>query len=200
MVAYGDAAILARTEVRVSAAATLGPAIAAELPRLRSFAYRLTHDAEAARDLIQDTALKALRNADRFQAGTNLRAWLGTIMHNEHVNTRRRMAVRVTSQLDVQMPDEIGGGQEAATMLREVLALSRRLPEHHRHALLRTAAGDMLHEIAHATGRPIGSVKSSVSRARAQIAAMAAAPTNFSASADVVGGIREPARADRGNR
>lgn len=150
----------------MTAAAALGPAIAAELPRLRSFALRLTRDPEAARDLIQDTAVNALRRADGFQPGTNLHAWLGTIMRNQHITTGRRMAVRATSALESQVLDEGAGGQEAATLLRGVLAISRRLPARYRRPLLAAAAGWQQHEIAAALRMPIGSVKSRVSRAR----------------------------------
>lgn len=57
---------------------------------LRSFALKLTRDMEGARDLTQDTILKAFMNKEKFQSGTNLRAWLYTIMKNIFINKYRR--------------------------------------------------------------------------------------------------------------
>ena len=64
--------------------------IAAELPRLRRYARALVKDAGAADDLVQDCLERALARTHQFQAGTNLRAWLFTIMHGIHVNVLRR--------------------------------------------------------------------------------------------------------------
>lgn len=170
-------------------AAALGPAIAAELPRLRSFAYRLTRDAEAARDLIQDTAEFALRGAAGFQPGTNLGAWLRTIMSNRHWTRMRIVRTRqpLAPLVGAGAVHEVRAGQETSTLLREILALARRLPEHHRRALLSTAQGYEQHEIAAAMRMPIGSVKSSVSRARAMLAWMVERSSNVRGPINVVG-------------
>ena len=64
-------------------------------------AVRLTRDGDAARDLVQDTYLKALRARERFQPGTNLKAWLYTILHNTWRNRRRdRARARVSFDSD----------------------------------------------------------------------------------------------------
>ena len=60
--------------------------ILAEIPRLRRYAYVLLRDQSAADDLVQDSLERALSRQNLFQPGTNLRAWLFTIMHNLHVN------------------------------------------------------------------------------------------------------------------
>ena len=68
----------------------------AELPRLRRYAQALTRDPSRADDLIQDTLVRALAKQHLYQDGTNLRAWLFTIMHNQHVNDIRRNVQEVT--------------------------------------------------------------------------------------------------------
>ena len=64
--------------------------IEAEIPRLRRFARALTHDVIAADDLVQDCLTRALGKLHLWEEGTDLRAWLFTILHNQHVNHIRR--------------------------------------------------------------------------------------------------------------
>src|SRR5215212_11533202 len=61
-----------------------------QIPRLRRYARALTRDASRADDLVQDTLMRALAKHQLWQEGTNLRAWLFTLMHNQHVNDVRR--------------------------------------------------------------------------------------------------------------
>src|SRR5712675_3591061 len=61
-----------------------------EIPRLRRYARALTRSSDRADDLVQETLLRAISKAHLWQAGTDIRAWLFTIMHNQHVNTVRR--------------------------------------------------------------------------------------------------------------
>jgi RNA polymerase sigma-70 factor, ECF subfamily len=72
----------------------------AQLPRLRRYARALTRDPSRADDLVQDTLVRALDKQHLYQDGTNLRAWLFTLMHNQHVNNARRN-VREDNSLDV---------------------------------------------------------------------------------------------------
>src|SRR3984957_17448975 len=67
-----------------------GPEIATHLPRLRRYARALLRNPAQAEDLVQDTMVRALEKAHLFQHDSNLRGWLVTIMHNEHVNAVRR--------------------------------------------------------------------------------------------------------------
>src|SRR5207245_1808477 len=76
------------------AATRLGDDIAEFRPRLYAFAYSLTRDADEASDLAQETCAHALRAAHRFEPGTNLKAWLFTILRNLHLNQRRDVATR----------------------------------------------------------------------------------------------------------
>ena len=73
----------------------------AQIPRLRRYARALTRDQHRADDLVQDTLLRALTKQDRWEPGTNLRAWLFTLMHNQHVNDVRRQN-RGASAVDLE--------------------------------------------------------------------------------------------------
>ena len=65
-------------------------------PSLKSFAYNLTKDNEEAKDLYQETAIRAIMNRDKFKAGTNLKAWLFTIMKNIFINNYRKKVKKNT--------------------------------------------------------------------------------------------------------
>ena len=66
-----------------------------QIPRLRRYARALTRNLERSDDLVQDTLARAIAKEHLWQPGTNLRAWLFTLMHNQHVNNVRRTAARV---------------------------------------------------------------------------------------------------------
>ena len=104
----------------------------AEIPRLRRYARALVRDRDRADDLVQDTLMRALAKQHLWAPGTNLRAWLFTLMHNQHVNSVRR-PVRESVQLDAE---EMSGSLIATTdptsscQLRELEnALARLRPE-----------------------------------------------------------------------
>src|SRR5262245_24932813 len=68
----------------------IGPLLEQELPQLRRYAQRLTRDKSQAEDLVQNCVVRALVKEHLWQPGTDLRAWLFTLLHNEHVNNVRR--------------------------------------------------------------------------------------------------------------
>src|SRR6201993_560626 len=72
-----------------------------EIPRLRRYARALTRSADRADDLVQETLLRAIAKAHLWQAGTDIRAWLFTIMHNQNVNMVRR-AMREEATIDIE--------------------------------------------------------------------------------------------------
>ena len=78
-----------------------GSLVEREIPRLRRYARALTRNAERADDLVQETLLRAISKRHLWQMGTDLRAWLFTIMHNQHVNLVRR-AVRDETAIDIE--------------------------------------------------------------------------------------------------
>ena len=141
---------------------------------------RLTRDGDSARDLVQDTYLKALRAHERFQPGTNLKAWLYTILHNTWRNRRRDYArARVSfdsDTVDAAMDAGHAGVVERATpetvLLRslqdaDIRAAVDALPEAFREAVwLRDVEDLSYQEIADALSVPIGTVMSRISRGR----------------------------------
>ncbi len=153
-------------------------------------AVRLTRDGDAARDLVQDTYLKALRAHERFQPGTNLKAWLYTILHNTWRNRQRDHArARVSfdsDTVDAAMDAGDAGAVERATpetvLLRslqdaDIRAAVDALPEAFREAVwLRDVEDLSYQEIADALSVPIGTVMSRISRGRKLLYTALSAP------------------------
>ena len=158
--------------------------LVAALPRLRRYARVLTGDANRADDLVQDTLARAWEKRALWRAGSDLRAWLFTIMHNVHVNQfaiRRRELAETSLDAD----DGPAGGWEIpvrATQsdrleLTEVLMHIRRLPTEQREVLLLAAVEELRYEeIARLQGIPIGTVMSRLNRARERLRRMLAEP------------------------
>ena len=142
------------------------------IPRLRRYARALAGDRTAADDLVQDTLERAWSKLHLYRRGTDLRAWLFTVMHNVYVNQRR--AARPSSPLDDEMPELSQPVREVDTLvLRDLDAAIRRLPADQREVLLLVALEDMSYdEAAHALGIPIGTVMSRLARAREKLRAM----------------------------
>jgi RNA polymerase sigma-70 factor, ECF subfamily len=152
--------------------------ITPHLPRLRRYARSLLRDNARADDLVQDTMVRALEKAHLYQHDTNLRGWLVTIMHNEHVNATRRHMRRPVYVSDDAI-GELGRAQtqEAPVELREVRRAVERLPEEQRAPLLlHWLHGLKYEEIAAEMNLPLGTVQSRISRARKALRAMIEAP------------------------
>lgn len=137
-------------------------------------ALRLTRDAADAEDLVQDTYLKAFRAADSFRSGTNLRAWLFTILHNTARN-RARDRARDTVEVDsdvVERAAPLQAETPETALIRETLAPELQqaideLPEAFRQAVwLRDVEEFTYAEIAEMLTVPIGTVMSRISRGR----------------------------------
>src|SRR4051812_48091901 len=149
------------------------------LEPLYATALRLTRNRADAEDLVQDTLVKAFRFADRFEQGTNLKAWLYTILHNTSRN-RRRGAARDTVEVDSDRVEEAAalpeGPSSADTperiLLRDTLdadlqAALDGLPDAFREAVwLRDVEEFSYAEIAKMLGIPLGTVMSRISRGR----------------------------------
>src|ERR1700726_3148567 len=109
-----------------------------EIPRLRRYARALTRDASRADDLVQSCLTRALAKQHLWQPGTNLRAWLFTLMHNQHVNTVRRSA-REGVVVDLEkMSDTLTATSDptASRQLHELDRALNQLPEEQRWAIL----------------------------------------------------------------
>ncbi|MBW8814742.1 MAG: sigma-70 family RNA polymerase sigma factor [Caulobacterales bacterium] len=141
------------------------------IPALRAFAWSLSHNGSDADDLVQDTLIKAWTNRDKFEPGTNLRAWLFTILRNTYYTSvlRRRREVR----------DETGEyadtlktppTQDWSVAMHSLQAALQQLPAEHREALILVgAAGLSYEEAAEICGCALGTIKSRVNRARARL-------------------------------
>jgi len=142
------------------------------IPRLRRYARALVGDRYGADDLVQDTLERAWRKLHLFRAGTDLRAWLFTVMHNVYVNQVRsgRVAIVDSEALD-ELPERV---READGLsMRDLDRALRRLPDEQREVLLLVALEDMSYEeAARALEIPIGTVMSRLSRAREKLRVM----------------------------
>jgi RNA polymerase sigma factor (sigma-70 family) len=138
-----------------------------QLPGLRRYARALTGDAWAADDLVQDTLERACAKWQLWLAGSDLRAWLFTLMHNLYLNQRRvvQPTAGATPLEEVQSGLAAPGADtDAALDLDRCL---QRLPEDQRAVLLLVTLEDMSYaEAAKVLGIPIGTVMSRLSRAR----------------------------------
>ncbi len=142
------------------------------IPRLRRYARALTGDHAAADDLVQDTLERAWAKLHLYRRGTDLRAWLFTVMHNVYVNQLR--AARPVAQLDEDLPELSQPGRESDGLeLRDLDLAIRRLPPDQRVVLLLVVLEDMSYDEAAGTlGIPIGTVMSRLARAREKLRAM----------------------------
>ncbi|HEY1017671.1 MAG TPA: RNA polymerase sigma factor [Sediminibacterium sp.] len=140
---------------------------------LKPFAVTLTHDTEAAKDLFQETLYRALANQDKYNVGTNIKAWLYTIMRNIFINNYRRKAKQST--IFDSTPNEyllnlnqgaVANEAIAGINLKEVQAAIHNLPEIFRNPFLLYFDGFKYHEIADMLGEPLGTIKSRIHFAR----------------------------------
>jgi RNA polymerase sigma-70 factor (ECF subfamily) len=144
----------------------------AEIPRLRRYARALTRDVSRADDLVQSCLARAVAKQHLWQPGTDLRAWLFTILHNQHVNDVRR-AVRegVNVAVEEMAPVlTVSSNAIAALQLRDLEAAIARLPQEQRQVILLVGLEGMRYEeVALILGVPIGTVRSRLSRGRDQL-------------------------------
>jgi RNA polymerase sigma-70 factor (ECF subfamily) len=145
------------------------PRIAAEIPRLRRYARALTRDVTAADDLVQDCLTRALSKVHLWQEGTDLRAWLFTILHNQYVNQVRR-AVRegtVVGLSDTEAVLTSAPSQGKRLELRDLERALAKLPDEQRTALLLVGMEGMRYEeVAAVLDVPVGTIRSRLSRGR----------------------------------
>lgn len=140
---------------------------------LKPFAINLTKDNEDAKDLYQETLYKALANHDKYNTGTNIKAWLFTIMRNIFINNYRRKAKHQT--IFDNTPNEylinykqatVANEAEANLKMKEIKQAIKDLPEIFRTPFLLYFDGYRYHEIAKALDEPLGTIKSRIHFAR----------------------------------
>jgi RNA polymerase sigma-70 factor (ECF subfamily) len=145
--------------------------VVALIPALRAFAWSLSHNASDADDLVQDTLIKAWTHRDKFEMGTNLRAWLFTILRNTYYTAvvRKRREVRdETGKYAATLSTD--ATQDWSVAIRSLQSALAQLPDEHREALILVgAAGLSYEEAAEICGCALGTIKSRVNRARARL-------------------------------
>lgn len=146
-------------------------ALAALLPQLRAFARFLARDAARADDLVQEAVLRALERQDRWQPGSDLRAWCFRILRNRFLDLERRRGAEARGLANLTPAAHQPPAQAGAAVLGDLEAAIALLPPAQREALLLVAALEFeVAEAAAVIGVPVGTVKARVSRARAELA------------------------------
>jgi RNA polymerase sigma-70 factor, ECF subfamily len=140
-----------------------------QIPRLRRYARTLTKDLSRADDLVQDCLVRALAKEHLWEPGTDLRAWLFTILHNQHVNDVRRLVREGTVVPIDDMTSNLSAPPtvEASLDLSDVEQAIGGLPRDQREVILLAGREGMRYEeMAETLGVPVGTVRSRLSRAR----------------------------------
>jgi len=175
------------------------------LDSLYNMAFRLTRNAADAEDLIQETYLKAYKHYDKFEAGTNLKAWLFRILKNTFINEyRRRQAVpkesdfsAIEDAFESEVAPEASGhiknpeeeALETAFDENVQKALDALPPDYRMAVLLADIEGFSYKEAAEVTGLPMGTVTSRIGRARAALREHLDGTTNTN-QLEAKGGVR----------
>lgn len=140
---------------------------------LKPFAINLTRDSEAANDLYQETLYKALANKEKYNVGTNIKAWLFTIMRNIFINDYRRKAKQKTifdntpnDYLINTKQATVSNAAESDMRLKEIQKAIQELPEIFKTPFLLYFDGYKYNEIAEVLHEPLGTIKSRIHFAR----------------------------------
>ena len=140
---------------------------------LKPFAMTLTRDGESAKDLIQETLYRALANREKYHAGTNIKAWMYTIMRNIFINNYRRNAKQKT--IFDNTPNDFlldynqvttANAAESNLSIKEIKEAVYQLPEIFKNPFELYFEGYKYHEIAHILSEPLGTIKSRIHFAR----------------------------------
>lgn len=146
---------------------------------LLNFAYMLTANREEAKDLLQDTTLKALDNEDKYIDNVNFKGWVFTIMRNIFINNYRRV-VRNQTIIDqtedlyhLNLPQDSGfASPEGSFTVKEITTAINSFSEEYRIPFSTHVAGYKYHEIAEKMDLPLGTVKSRIFFARQRLQEM----------------------------
>lgn len=146
--------------------------LVAQIGSLRAFAVSLCGDRDRADDLVQETLFKAWNHLDSFKEGTNLKAWLFTILRNTYFSERRKRK-REVEDADGSYAARLSSRpeQDGHMDMQDFQAALSHLPDDQREALVLVgAAGFSYEEAAEISGCAVGTIKSRVNRARGRLA------------------------------
>jgi RNA polymerase sigma factor (sigma-70 family) len=140
---------------------------------LKPFAITLTRDSEAAKDLFQETLFRALANKEKYNVGTNIKAWLYTIMRNIFINNYRRKSKQNTifdntpNEFLLNQSQSVEANTAESTLrLKDIQSAVHNLPEIFRNPFLLYFDGFKYHEISKMMNEPLGTIKSRIHFAR----------------------------------
>jgi RNA polymerase sigma-70 factor (ECF subfamily) len=142
---------------------------------LKPHAMRLTRDSNDAEDLIQETIVRALTNEDKFQEGTNIRAWLFTIMRNIFINDYRKKSKRnvvidtTANMFYLNASTTISNAGERAFVMNDIRNALMKISNELRVPFMMHYKGYKYHEIAEQLNLPLGTVKSRIFFARKEL-------------------------------
>ena len=162
--------------------------LVAAIPMLRGFARSLSGNRDRADDLVQETLAKAIANRDKYRPGTNLHAWLVTILRNQYYSEGRRRWREVSDAEGTHAARLTEGPVHDSRMqMREFLGALQVLPLDQREALVLVGASGLSYEAAaEVLGTRVGTVKSRVSRARARLEKLLDGGESFGRDEDAV--------------
>ena len=172
----------------------------AAIPKLRAFALSLASHADYADDLVQETLMKAWNHQASFQDGTNIKAWLFTILRNEYFSQLRKRR-REVEDADGDYAGSVmtPGGQESQLDMADLRIALQQLPDDQREAVVLVgASGFSYQEVADICHVPVGTVKSRVNRARTKLAALLGTDAALTAGAGKPEAPRRRGPASRG--
>ncbi|MFC3568045.1 sigma-70 family RNA polymerase sigma factor [Paracoccus sp. TOH] len=145
--------------------------IIGHIPALRAYARALCRSVPDAEDLVQETLLRAIENAHRYRPGTNMRAWLFTIMRNRFFTNCQKAARERTGAADCASAlPQVRPDQEWHIRASEMRSALIEMPRHYREAIILVGAlGETYLDAARILDCDIGTIKSRVNRARAML-------------------------------
>jgi len=150
--------------------------VVAEIPRLRRHAQILTRNSEDAEDLLQETLARAILNENRFELGTNIRAWLFAIMHNQQISNWRKGGTQKRTGVEISIDNcalLTKADQEDRLLFADVKRMLPKLSVEHQQVLVLIALmGLKYEEAARTQGVPVGTVRSRYSRAKQALCAL----------------------------
>lgn len=140
---------------------------------LKPFAFTLTRDNETAKDLMQETLFRALANKEKYNVGTNIKAWMYTIMRNIFINDYRKKS-RQNTMFDSTPNDfllnhnqtAVANAAEVSLKLKDIQGAIHELPEIFKHPFVLYFEGYKYNEIATLLNEPLGTIKSRIHFAR----------------------------------
>ena len=155
----------------MAVSATFKADLLAAIPSLRAFAVSLSQNADKADDLVQETLVKAWDKHESFQPGTNLKAWLFTILRNEFYSQMRKRGREVQDSEGVMTAKlAVHPSQHGQLDLKDFRMALEKLPEDQREAIILIGASGFSYvEAAEICGCAVGTIKSRVSRARTRL-------------------------------